>query len=233
MIIYAHRGASGYAPENTMTAFQQALLCNADGIELDVQLTRDGTVVVLHDHKIDRTSNGKGWLKNFTLAELRQYDFGSWFSSEFRGEPLPTLDETLAWLATTSLRLNIEIKNGPVIYAGIEAKVVAAIDRYQLADRVIISSFYHPSLQKVKLLNPKLQTGVLFDCRPLSVLALAHDCAADWLHPNWQNLDAAWVTEAKAAGLGINAYTVNKADEYKWITDFAIDGIFSNYPDLL
>jgi glycerophosphoryl diester phosphodiesterase len=231
MMIYAHRGASGYAPENTMAAFREALRLGADGIELDVQLTRDGEAVVLHDHTIDRTSNGRGWLKDFTLAELRQYDFGSWFDSAFRGEPLPTLDETLAWLAPTALRLNIEIKNGPVVYSGLEDKVAVALARFHMEDRVIISSFDHLSLQRIKALNPRLQTGVLFYCRPVSVPALARDCDAAWLHPHWQNLDAGWVEEARAAGLGINVYTINQADEYRWISGFAVDGIFSNYPD--
>ena len=149
MLILGHRGARGHAPENTMASFQAALDMGADGIELDVQMTKDGKVVVCHDHSLERTSNGSGWLVEHTREELRALDFGSWFSPQFAGEKIPTLREVLQWAAPTRLIVNVEIKHGPVIYEGIEEKVSALIRECRMVERVIVSSFYHPSLLKI------------------------------------------------------------------------------------
>src|SRR5690554_2404438 len=115
-VIYAHRGASAYAPENTGAAFRKALDMKADGIELDVHLSKDGHVVVIHDEKVDRTSNGKGLIRDLKLDELKSLDFGAWFSSEFAGEPIMTLDEVLSLLDGWDGILNIELKSGYVLY---------------------------------------------------------------------------------------------------------------------
>lgn len=232
MIIFAHRGARAYAPENTMTAFKLGWEMKADGIELDVQLTKDGQVVICHDHTIDRTSNGTGWIRSYSLAELKRLDFGRWFAPRFSGETIPTLAEFAAWFRSTSMILNVEIKNGPVVYAGIEEKVIAILAEYRLTERAIVSSFYHPSLVKVKQLAPALKTAALFSVRPLDPCRLARETGADYLHPSWHYLDEAWIKKAKAAGLGINAYTVNSVDEYNFFKHLDIDGIFSDYPDI-
>ncbi|EIW19063.1 MULTISPECIES: glycerophosphodiester phosphodiesterase family protein [Pelosinus] len=156
MLIYAHRGARSYAPENTMSAFRQAIICKADGIELDVQATKDHQLVICHDHTIDRTSNGSGWIKDLTLAQLKSFDFGSWFAPSFANEAILTFQEFFAWYVTTPLLLNIEIKNGPVIYKGIEEQLINIMKAnkntpqdFDLYNRIIISSFYHPSLVKI------------------------------------------------------------------------------------
>lgn len=231
MLIYAHRGARGYAPENTMAAFKQALLLGADGIELDIQLTKDGVPVICHDHKIDRTSNGNGLIKNLSFIELKSLDFGNWFCEDFTGEKIPSLEEFLAWYVSTSLLLNIEIKNGPIIYDGIEEKVLALIDKYSIQDRVIISSFYHPSLRKIKHLNANLKTGVLFECRPLEPYKLALDTQADFLHPFWHSLDTNWSKSTRLKGIGINTYVINDVDEFDFVNQIGVDAIFTDYPD--
>lgn len=231
MLIYAHRGARGYAPENTMAAFQKAAALKAGGIELDVQMTADRQVVICHDHDIDRTSNGRGIICELTVTELKKYDFGSWFGPQFAGETIPTLDEFLPWFTNTAMVLNIEIKNGPVIYKGIEELVVAAVEKYQLQARTVVSSFYHPSLVKVKQLNPALKTGALFDCRPLQPLQYAEDVKADYLHPHWAMVEAEWVSEAHLRGIKVNAYTVNTPSEYEFVRKADVDGIFSDFPD--
>lgn len=236
MIIYAHRGARAYTPENTMAAFQKALELNAEGIELDVQATKDGEIVICHDHNIDRTSNGTGWIRDFTLAELKKLDFGSWFNAAFAAEPIPTFTEFFTWYVKTPLLLNIEIKNGPVIYHGIEEKLIeimkaTAPKNFNLYERVIISSFYHPSLSKMKKLDSRLKTGVLFSCRPVDVLSLIKQTNADYLHPHWHYLDPDWVGKAREAGVGINSYTVNTPEEFYLATTLDITGIFSDYPD--
>lgn len=232
MLIFAHRGARGYAPENTMAAFRRALDLGADGIELDVQLSRDGAVVVCHDHTIDRTSDGSGWVRDLTLAELRRRDCGSWFDPAFAGERIPTLEEVLAWLAPTPLLLNVELKNGPVVYPGLEEKTAALLAAFGLQERTVISSFYHPSLRRIRELDRRLRTGVLFACRPLAPLALARDVDAAFLHPHWHYLEADWVATAQRAGVGVNVFTVNTPSELALAQAAGADGIFTDYPDL-
>ncbi|MCM0759005.1 glycerophosphodiester phosphodiesterase [Sporomusa sphaeroides DSM 2875] len=236
MLIYAHRGARGYAPENTMAAFRQALACKADGIELDVQLTKDRQLVICHDHSIDRTSNGSGWIKNFTLAELKALDFGSWFAPAFAGEPIPTLEEFCRWYVTTPLLLNIEIKNGPVVYKGIEEQIIYLLKRicpkdFDMYNRVIISSFYHPSLVKIKQIDNRFKTGVLFADHPVNVLSLIKQTNADYLHPHWHYLNRNWIEAAHEAGIGVNSYTINTQEEFDFSCAQNIDGLFSDYPD--
>jgi glycerophosphoryl diester phosphodiesterase len=161
-IIIAHRGASKHAPENTIAAFRKALELGAEGIELDVHLSADGHLVVIHDEKVDRTSNGNGWVKEKTLEELKALDFGSWFTQEFKGEAIPTLDEALELLQPWTGIINIEIKGGSILYPGIEKEVVKKIEKFKLEDKMIISSFNHYSLVEVKKLNPKIKTGILY-----------------------------------------------------------------------
>ena len=122
-------------------------------IEFDAKLSKDGEIFLLHDDNLERTSNGAGWLVDYTREELRALDFGSWFSPKFAGEKIPTLREVLQWAAPTRLIVNIEIKNGPVIYHGIEEKVSALIRECRMVERVVVSSFYHPSLVKMKQLE--------------------------------------------------------------------------------
>ncbi|MCE5285583.1 MAG: glycerophosphodiester phosphodiesterase [Pelosinus sp.] len=236
MITYAHRGARAYAPENTMAAFTKALDLKADGIELDVQTTKDGEIVICHDHAIDRTSNGTGWIRDFTLSELKKLDFGSWFDQHFAGEAMPTFAEFFAWYLKTPLLLNIEIKNGPVIYDNIEAELLnimktIAPKSFDLYNRIIISSFYHPSLCKIKELDAQFKTGVLFSARPVDVLSLIKQTNADYLHPHWHYLDSDWIKEAREAGIGVNSYTVNTPEEFAFVAPLNITGIFSDYPD--
>lgn len=236
MIIYAHRGARGYAPENTLAAFKKALDLKAGGIELDIHTTKDGKLVICHDHNVDRTSNGSGWICNMTLAELKGLDFGRWFDQKFSGEKILTFAEFFSWYVKTPLLLNIEIKNGPVIYENIERDVIDIIKDmapagFDFYNRIIISSFYHPSLYKIKVLDSRFKTGVLFSSRPIDVLEQAKIINADYLHPDWQYLDAEWIEAAGAAGIGVNSYTINTKEEFAFAKKFPLAGIFSDYPD--
>ncbi|TCS81500.1 glycerophosphodiester phosphodiesterase [Pectinatus cerevisiiphilus] len=236
MIIYAHRGARGYAPENTMAAFKKALALKADGIELDVHTTKDGQLVVCHDHNIDRTSNGSGWIRDFTLSELKAFDFGKWFDEKYRGEQILSFEEFFLWYVKTPLLLNIEIKNGPVVYQGIEKELVTTIKSlapagFNIYDRILISSFYHPSLYKIKELDSKFKTGVLYDSRPMNVLEQVKAINADYLHPHWHYLDRETIEAAQELGIGVNCYTINTEEEFKFISEFPLTGIFSDYPD--
>lgn len=232
MQIFAHRGARAYAPENTMSAFRKANDMKADGIELDVQLTKDGTVVVCHDHNVNRTSNGRGWVKDFTLTEIKELDFGSWFHSDYRGETVPTLDEFLDWFKLTGMKLNIEIKNGPIVYSCIENKVIDAVKSRNLVDRVFVSSFHHPCLLTVKTLCPDIKTGALFVCRPSDPLDFCRQVKADYLHPAWESIDLVWAKAAKDQGIKIHTFTVNQRDQYDFVSAMGADAIFTDYPDI-
>ena len=236
MLIYAHRGARAYAPENTMSAFRSASILKADGIELDVQMTKDNELIICHDHTVNRTSNGSGWLRDLTLQELKRLDFGSWFNNKLTGEPILPFAEFFTWYVKTPLLLNIEIKNGPVIYQNIEQHLIDTIknlspDNFNYYNRIIISSFYHPSLCKIKTIDSHFKTGVLFSSRPVNVLEQINSTNADYLHSNWQYLDCKWVDQARNSGIGINCYTINNKDELAFINRFPLTGIFSDYPD--
>lgn len=231
MLILGHRGARGHAPENTMVSFQTALEMGVDGIELDVQMTKDGKVVVCHDHSLERTSNGKGWLVEHTRDELRDLDFGGWFDAKYTGEKIPTLREVLQWAAPTKLIVNIEIKNGPVIYESIEEKIAALIRESRMVDRVIVSSFYHPSLLRMKQLDPLIKTGLLYASRPIDPWLQLRVTDTDNLHPLWHYLDAGWVSSTRPHGAKVFTWTVNEMREWEHFKHLDVDGIMTDYPD--
>ena len=153
-LVWGHRGASGYAPENTMAAFEKAVELGADGIELDVQLTKDGELVVIHDETIDRVSDGSGWVKDYTYAKLIKHNFNR-THPEYEHAQIPTLEEVYALIKPTDLTINVEIKTGVVFYPEIEARVLDLTERMGLMERVIFSSFNHYTIQK----NQRDQSG--------------------------------------------------------------------------
>ncbi len=230
--VWAHRGASGYYPENTMSAFQEAVKQKADGIELDVHLTKDGYLVVCHDETLNRTTNGKGFIKQYDLYELKQLDAGSWFDKKFKGEKIPLLEEAIDLVKKSNMELNIEIKAGSIFYPGIEEKVLKMIDKYGIRDKVIISSFDHYSLVKIKSMDKDIKTGILYSealYRPTDYLKTT---GANALHPNYITLTKDIVEEAHSLGVEINTYTVNKEEHIRMIKAMNVNAIITNYPDL-
>ena len=162
IIIYGHRGASKYAPENTFAAYNKAVDMGVDGIEIDVHKSKDGHLIVCHEEKVDRTTDGEGFIKDLTLEEIRKLDAGRWFSEEFQGERIPLLDEVLKFVKDKNLLLNIEIKNGPIFYDEIEEDIVKAVRAYDLVENTIISSFNHYSLAYIKNIDKQFKTGILY-----------------------------------------------------------------------
>jgi glycerophosphoryl diester phosphodiesterase len=232
-MIFAHRGASGNAPENTMAAFRLAVEQGCEAIELDVQLTRDGEAVICHDHFLNRTTNGSGLIKDYTLAELQRLDAGGWFGETFAGERIPSLDEFLSFIAKTNVTVNIELKNLPIAYEHIERKVVELIHKHGMAEKVILSSFDHYSLAIAAKLDSSLKLGVLFATRliePWKYVARL-PFAAYSIHPHFSFVDEEYVKECHNLGFKVIAYTVDDTDWYKHYRRFGIDGIFSNYPE--
>lgn len=230
-LVYAHRGASGYAPENTMEAFKKAVKLGSRGIECDVQMTKDGRLVVCHDETVDRTTNGKGFIKDFTFEELRKLDAGSWFGKEFKGEKIPLLSELLELVKETGLLLNIEIKSGIVLYPGIEEKVLSEIEAFGLQNKVIISSFNHYSVNRVKQLLPSVKTGILYMeglFEPWNYMrAVGCECA----HPFHMALIPEIAREIKNRGFRINVFTVDDPEHAVKLAAMGVDGIITNYPD--
>ena len=182
MKIYAHRGSSGTHPENTLAAFHEAARLPIDGVEFDVHLTNDGELVIIHDEKIDRTSDGKGCVKDMSLAELRSFDFGSWFAPEFQGEQIPRLQEVLDVFSKTSHHLNIELKSDIFPYEGMAEKVVKLVVEKNLEPRVVISSFDHSALRTVKKIAPHIETAALFMEVLVDPLDYMRTIPADALH---------------------------------------------------
>lgn len=230
--VWAHRGASHDAPENTMAAFRKAVEMGADGIELDVQMTRDGEVVVIHDENINRTSNGKGCVKDMTLEELKQYDF-SYNFSKYRGEKIPTLKEVLNLVLNQGLTVNIELKNSHIRYEGMEEKVINLIEQMNLQAFVIYSSFNYESLQQIKSLNHKAKTGLIYSKGKLEAINYRKLSGLYALHPCGKLLKNEEVVYTfKSKGLALNVWTINKEKEMNALVKIGVDAIITDKPEL-
>jgi len=230
---FAHRGASGYAPENTMAAFVKAAQLGANAIETDVQMTRDGQLVLIHDETLRRTAGVDGWVKDCTLAELKELDFGAWYDESYRGERVPTLEELLVFAREHDLYLNVELKNGVVQYPELELRTAELIRKCGLTDRVIISSFNHYSLVLMKQLAPEIQTAVLYMEGLYEPWEYAKRVSASALHPIYLAVTKEWVAQAKESGVHYHPFTVNGEAEMAALLQAGVDGIITDYPDRL
>ena len=231
-LVIGHRGAMGYAPENTLASFELALQQGADFVELDVHLSRDGQVVVMHDERLERTTDGRGLVRDWSVSELRRLDAGAWFDPRFAGERVPTLQEVLEWAAGRT-RLAIEIKNGPLYYDGIEARVVELLRRHDLRQQAIVISFDHQALRRLRALDEGLLTGALYSCRPADPVGLAAAAGAQVLEPHWSHVTPADVAAAHAAGLLVSTWTTSDPDTMRGLIEAGVDGIATNHPDVL
>lgn len=231
--IQAHRGASAYAPENTLAAFKKALAMGAQGIELDVQLTKDDKLVVIHDYEISRVSNGKGRIMDMKLDELKEFDFGSWFSEEFKNEKIPTLEEVLVLLQGWDGVLNVEIKYTPTLSkAGLEEKTLELLQKYGMTKNTIVSSFNHLSLMQIKKLNPIIKTGVLYSCQMFEPWEYAKKLNAYAIHPSGYSVSADIIEACHREGIKVNIWTLNKQEDIRLAIDFKADSIITNVPDV-
>lgn len=229
--IWAHRGASGYAPENTLEAFAKAVEMGADGIELDVQFSKDGEIVVIHDEIVDRVTEGKGEVRSFTLAELKQLHANQTFP-EYKDARIPTLAEVYELIKPTELTINVEIKTGIFFYPGIEEKVLKLTKEMGMEDRVIYSSFNHYTLETLKKLNPAVKTGILYSDGIYKIGEYAQQLNADALHPALYNvLYPGMVEDCHSRGKKIHVWTVNETSHIKKMLEMGVDAIITNYPD--
>jgi len=230
---FAHRGFSGKYPENTMLAFKKAVEAGADGIELDVQLTKDGEVVIIHDEKVDRTTNGAGNVRDFTLAELRKLDASYIYTGKMDVNPVPTFEEYCEWVKDLPIVTNIELKTGVYPYPGIEAKVWKILQKYNLQDKVIISSFNHYSILQMRKLAPQLQYGLLTESWLVNPGAYVESVGVECYHPYYGSLTEETVAEVKSHNIAINTYTVNDVDAVKRLNTLGIDIVIGNFPDMV
>ncbi|WNB92204.1 glycerophosphodiester phosphodiesterase family protein [Bacillus sp. NEB1478] len=231
----AHRGASGYAPENTMAAFQKSVDMKADYIELDVQETKDGKLVVIHDVTLDRTTNGTGYVKDHTLQEIRQLDAGSSFSSKYAGEKVPTFEEVLDKFRGKTGIL-IELK-ATYYYPDIEQKVAKALKERQMDlpknSQIIIQSFEFDAVKKMDELLPAVPDGVLTgNSADLTDEKLAEISAyAEYVNPYQGLINPPIVKKVHDMGMGVMGWTVRKQEEVQPLIDANVDAIITNYPD--
>ena len=234
MKVYGHRGYSGKYPENTMLAFRKAIEAGADGVEMDVQLSKDGEVVVIHDETLDRTTTGTGFVKDYTLAELKQFDAGKIKGGKYGFQEIPTFDEFCAWLAETDCVANVELKTSIIYYPHLEEKCIEIIRRHKVEEKVFISSFNHMSLIRVKELAPEIPLGALVEREGLMYAGFyAKQFGLRYYHPDYCLLSDEAVRECKENGIGINVWTVNDLDSFEQLVEWDVDGVITNYPRVL
>ena len=233
MKIWAHRGASAYAPQNTLEAFRLAAELGADGIELDVHLTVDGEIVVCHNETIDATSNGTGEIHDMTLAELKQYDFGCKFPGfAGKGVTIPTLREVYACVAPTGMIVNCELKTNVHEYPGIEEKCIALSHEMGMYERVLYSSFNFDSLQRVLAIDPTIRTGLLYEGPVDDALGLALGKKAWALHPYYPRTYEDDLAAFAARGVQVNPWTVDDPEEIRRQMDMGIHAVITDAPDV-
>lgn len=236
MVNVAHRGASGHAPENTMGAFQKGFEMKADYIEIDVQMTKDGELVVIHDTTVDRTTNGTGKVGSLTFEEIRQLDAGSWFSEAYAGEKVPTFEEVIDAFRG-KVGILIELKS-PELYPGMEKKIADALKERNMHrsnnGKVILQSFNHGSMKKSKELLPNLPHGVLAGAgwKNVTEEQLAQFATyADYFNPTMSIVTDELVSDVHEAGMKIYPYTSRTQEQALRLFDLNVDGIITDYTE--
>ena len=233
-IIFAHRGASAHAPENTLAAFELALAQQADAIELDVKLSADGQVMVIHDSTVDRTTNGHGKVQDMILAELKALDAGSFFSSQFAGEKIPTLNEVFEAMGKRTF-INIELKNHRSHGEDLVETVCMLVKKHQMQKYVMFSSFFPNALSKAHSYLPSVPRGLLALHGFLGVWARSFGFnfgKYDALHPNLRDFTQQEVTRVHRLKRRVHVYTVNKEEDMRRLYKWGVDGIFTDDPQL-
>lgn len=231
-LIWAHRGASGYAPENTLVSFRKAADMQADGIELDVQRTKDGKLVVMHDETVDRVSDGKGWLKDFTYEELEKLNVNGSFP-EYGTVRVPTLEEVYRLVLKTDMTVNVELKTGIVFYDGLEEQVLELTKATGMLERVVFSSFNHASIMTLKRLDPSVKTGFLYEDGYLDMPEYAAKHGVEALHPAMYNLNYPhFLEDCRTRDIAVRPWTVNGPADMRRLCENGIDAMITNYPDI-
>ncbi len=245
-LVLGHRGAPRYCPENTLPSFSRALELGAHGLELDVQLTKDNQMVVIHDERIDRTTQDEtGLVRDYTLAELKRMDFGAWFDPSFAGTRIPTLEEVFDLLKSAGdgdinrYYLDIELKTGVVPYPGLEAQVLALLDRYAYGN-VQLSSFYHQSLLDAKAINPEIPIGALYLSGIHDPLGYGYRLGAQSVNPGVALMNPEFISlpeERKRNAchdyeMGVFVWTADTEEYVRVMLKQGVNGVITNRCDM-
>lgn len=233
MRLIAHRGASGLFPENTLASFQAALDMGAKAIECDVQLSKDGRLVVIHDFTLERLTGRAVPVRALSWAELSRVDAGAWLAPRFAGERIPSLESLLDMLPR-GVELNVEVKQPPRRYAGIEERLLKALRaRPRRMKDVVVSSFDAPTVSRLRELDEGLRLAFLVGkASKRSAMALAEESRCEALHLSRRRFDEAWARLAARAGLRVRVYTVNSRKEAARLAAAGVEAVFTDYPDL-
>ncbi|MBN8210437.1 glycerophosphodiester phosphodiesterase [Bacillus sp. NTK071] len=245
----AHRGASGHAPEHTIPSYKLGDKMKGDYIEIDLQMTKDGKLIAMHDEAVDRTTNGTGLVKDYTLEEIKQLDAGSWFNEmypekakkSYEGLQVPTLEEVIQTFGKDA-RYYIETKS-PEVYPGMEKELLRVLEKYNLtgvnerSSKVLIQSFSKESLLKMQDLNPNLPLVQLISYKEQATMSDEElnelTEYAVGVGMSYTKIDEAYVQKVRSAGLLIHPYTVNEKEDMERLLDWGVTGMFTNYPDRL
>ncbi|WP_449536890.1 glycerophosphodiester phosphodiesterase [Ferdinandcohnia sp. Marseille-Q9671] len=231
--IFGHRGSAGTHPENTLLSFKEAARVGAEGIELDIQMTKDGVIVVIHDETVKRTTNGKekGWVKDYTLKQIKKMDASYKFKDQYGFCEIPTLEEVFDWATTNQVLMNVEFKTGLVSYKGIEDKTIEMIQHYGFEKRVILSSFNHYSLVKCRNLSSKVELAILYMEGLYEPWDYANRLLVNGIHPYHQTVNKEIVEGCKLNGIQVRPFTVNDEQKMKQLVDYGCSAIITDYPE--
>ena len=232
MINFAHRGASSDYPENTILSLKEGIKSGAKGLEIDVHKSKDKRLVVIHDEDIERTFLGKGLVKDFTLEELKLFKNRKKLFRDNEECHIPTLEEVFELIKDIDILLNIELKTDIINYEGIEEDVITLIKKYGIEDKIIISSFNHESIRKVKAIS-NIKTGILYESPIVDVVEYAKSLGADAIHPDIRIVSEDLIREAHKNDLKVNIFTVNNPMHMRLLIKNKVDGAFTDYPELL
>ena len=233
-VIFAHRGASAHAPENTLAAFELAVEQGADGIELDVKLSADGHVVVIHDASVDRTTGSGGRVKDMTLAQLQALGAGGFFSEDFRGEKIPTLEDVFDAVGNKTF-INVELTNYNSPRDHLVESVCMLVKQFGLQKRVLFSSFLASNLSKSRSYLPNVPTGLLALPGILGAWQRSFGFAFgkyDALHPNIKNATQEQIYFVHRLNRRAHVWTVNEAEDMRRLFKWGVDAIFTDDPQL-
>jgi len=229
-LVFGHRGAMAQAPMNTLPTFEFARAEGADGIELDLRLSRDGHLVVIHDDKVDATTDGLGSVADLTLAEIKRLDAGSWFSDSFAGETIPSLDEVFDAFGD-ALLINIEIKTSRESVARLENRLAQCIHRHSMREQIIVSCFDPLLLRRLRGMMPMVMMGFLYQpdmpvSHYLPLKKLWHEAR----HPRHDMVDEGYMNWARAQGYIVNVWTVNDPQRAIVLRDLGVNAIITDEP---
>ncbi len=227
-----HRGAMGHAPENTMASFQRGWELGAGLVELDIHVSADDALIVIHDERLDRTTDSSGLVAELTVDQIKRADAGSWYGPEFAGEGVPLLSEVIEW-ARGKIGLAIEVKNGPIFYPRIAELLVRELDQREFVDEALVISFDHPALRRLKELNPRIKTGMLYGARLLDPVAAARAVGAEVVRPRHDYLAPEDVEPLHRAGIAVSPWNVQDEWAMRRAIEMGVDSFGTNYPDRL